>query len=129
MTERRKHVRFHAKPGAYTRFNPTSSIPGQLVNISMGGLAFTYAEGQDRFKQSQELTIVYGEDDFYLYKAPFKLVADTIKKGNGSTGQQNMRQCCIKFGSLKPNQVSQLKHFIRHNTDDIMEVLPAKSRK
>jgi c-di-GMP-binding flagellar brake protein YcgR len=114
--ERRNHTRFKAKAGAYTVFSARSIIPGRINDISLGGLCFSYVEGEEWYHESSELDILFGDDDFYLDKIPFETVSDTIIENESPYSQIIMRRCGVKFGKMSSEQLEQLKHFITQNT-------------
>lgn len=114
--ERRNHTRFKTKPGAYTVFSARSIIPGRINDISLGGLCFSYVEGEEWYHESSELDILFGDDDFYLDKIPFETVSDTVIENESPYSQIIMRRCGVKFGQMTPEQLEQLKHFITQNT-------------
>ncbi len=114
--ERRNHTRFQAKAGAYTVFSSRSIIPGRINDISLGGLCFSYVEGEEWYHESSELDILFGDDDFYLDKIPFETVSDTIIENESPYSQIIMRRCGVKFGKMNADQLEQLKYFISQNT-------------
>ncbi len=115
-SERREHTRFHAKNGAYTVFSQKSVIPGRINDISMGGLSFSYVEGEEWYHDSYELDILFGDADFFLDSIPFETVSDTIIENESPYSQIIMRRCGVRFGELTTEQQTQLKLFIRQNT-------------
>ena len=119
--ERRHDTRFKVNPGAYTVFSPKSIIPGRINDISMGGLSFSYVEGEEWYHESKELDILFGENDFYLDKIPFETVSDTIIEKESPFSQITMRRCGVRFGKLTAEQQVQLKNFIRLSTGSVEE--------
>ncbi len=117
-SERREHTRFNAKAGAYTVFSRKSIIPGRINDISMGGLSFSYVEGEEWYQESSQLDILFGDADFFLDSIPFETVSDTIIENESPYSQIIMRRCGVRFGDLTTEQQTQLKLFIRHNTTD-----------
>jgi hypothetical protein len=119
MLERRKHKRFKVQNGAFAVLGappwPHSTKVGQIIDMSMGGLAFSYIAEQEPSNGSFELGIFLADNSFRLRKIPFETISDLeIKKGpfNSIT----MRRSGVQFGELTPNQISQLKYFIRNHT-------------
>ena len=115
-SERRTHTRFKARAGAYTVFSPKSVIPGRINDISLGGLSFSYVEGEEWYQNAAELDILFGDDDFYLDRIPFETVSDTMIENESPYSQIVMRRCGVKFGTLSEAQLDKLRYFIRHNT-------------
>ena len=118
--ERRKHKRFQVQNGAFAVLRafswPHSTQKlGQITDIGMGGIAFSYIAEQEPSNGSLELGIFLADNSFRLRKIPFETISDLeIKKGpfNSIT----MRRSGVQFGELTPNQISQLKYFIRNHT-------------
>ena len=120
VDERRKHKRFLVQNGAFaalTAFSwPHSSQKlGQITDIGMGGLAFSYAAEQETSNGSCELGIFSADNSFHLRKIPFETISDVETK-KVPFSSITMRRSGVQFGELTPNQVSQLKYFIRNHT-------------
>lgn len=113
VVEQRKHKRFHAKDGAFAVLGPRSSKIGQVMDISMDGLAFSYVAGEDEPNGSYELGILLAEHSFHLSKMPFETIWDKEAEQLPSISLR-IRRCGLQFGRLKHHQISQLKHFIEN---------------
>jgi hypothetical protein len=116
VVERRKHKRFHAKDGTFAVLRPQwpySTKIGQIIDISMGGLAFSYVAGEDQPNRSYELDILLAEHSFHLTKIPFKTIWDQEAEQLPSL---RMRRCGVQFGELAPHHISQLEYFVQHYT-------------
>ena len=117
-SERRSHDRFQVQDGAYAVLRPQLTQLGPIIDINQGGLAFRYPVIGGTTSDSSELDIFLMGDGFCLERVPFKAISDrkiAKKKNNGSVP---MRRCGVKFGELKPAQLSQLEHFMRKHTRD-----------
>ena len=73
--ERRKNKRYKAVEGAYAAISPNSHKLGQIIDLSIGGLAFKYIdtsneEAED--KQTSEETIFLSSMGYYVGDLPFK---------------------------------------------------------
>lgn len=110
FVERRKHKRFPIKENAFAvlRFTPSSTKIGRIIDISMGGMAIEYENSEEWEDTPKELSILFGDDDFYLEKINFETVSDNFI----SYSFTETRRRGIKFGKLSDNQSSQLKNFI-----------------
>ena len=118
LVERRKHERFKAGDGALAvlrRSWPHPTTLGQIIDISMGGLAFRCIADEERSDRSSELSIMLADSSFYLHKLPIKPVSDfeTAKMPSGSMTPRRFR---VQFKELTDKQGSQLKYFIRNHT-------------
>jgi hypothetical protein len=70
--ERRKSKRYKAAEGAYAAISPSSHKIGQIIDISMGGLAFKYIDTKNQ-TQSEE-SIFLSSMGFYVGNLPFKTI-------------------------------------------------------
>jgi len=120
LFERRKHKRFHVQDGAFavlTAFSWPHSTQklGQITDIGMGGLAFSYIASEVLSNGSAQLSIFLAENWIYLRKIPFETIWDVETK-KVPFSSITMKQSGVQFGELTPNQISQLKYFIRNHT-------------
>jgi hypothetical protein len=116
LVERRKHNRFSVSKGAFVALRPHYGKIGQVVNISMGGLAFTYMADEERPSRSFELDIFLAGGSFYLQGVPFGTISDFHNDGIPLSSVK-MRRMGVQFGDLTPHQVSQLEYFIQNHTE------------
>ena len=116
--ERRKHKRFQVEDGALAVLKPPwphSIRLGQIIDISMGGLAFRCIAGEDRFNGSSELSVIFANHAFYLHKLPIKTISD-LETARMPFGSMTPRRRSVQFGKLRDEQVSQLRYFIQKHT-------------
>ena len=124
MDERRKHKRFRVKNGTFAVLSAIS-LPhstqkvGQITDISMGGLAFSYIASEEPSNGSVQLSIFLGGNRFDLREIPFETIWD-IETQEVRFRALTMRRSGVQFGKLTPHQISQLKYFIQNYT--IVEV-------
>jgi hypothetical protein len=85
------------------------------MDISMGGLAFSYVAGEDQPNRSYELGILLAEHSFHLTKIPFETIWDKEAEQLPSISLR-MRRCGLQFGELTRDQKSQLEYFVQHHT-------------
>jgi hypothetical protein len=116
VVERRKHKRFHAEDGTFAVLGPRSGKIGQVMDISMGGLAFSYVAGEDQPNRSYKLGILLAEHSFNLTKIPFETIWDKEAEQLPSSSLR-MSRCGLQFGELTRNQKSQLEYFIQSYTE------------
>jgi hypothetical protein len=110
--ERRKHQRFQVQDGAFAVFTPGFCNWSQIIDISMGGLAFFYTGVEQLPNASFDLGISLANVGFYLGKLPFKVVSDLEIANKVANGFRTTRRCGVEFGKLTLNQISQLEYFI-----------------
>lgn len=116
MKERRAYQRFRTQEGTYAVFGPHSSRIGQIMDISMGGIAFHYMAGQEP-NGRDDMSIFLAESSFYLKKISFETIWDKETR-RVPFSSINMRRRGIAFADLSDDQRSQLEHFIENHTLD-----------
>jgi hypothetical protein len=116
--ERRKHKRFQAWNGAFIALGPYSLKLGQIVNLSMGGLAFRYIGSRKPSRMKTESKI-FVDNGFCLDDVPLETVSDCEAK-EGPFASLVMRQSGVQFGKLTHNQKSRLEYFIDNHTASAM---------
>lgn len=120
VDERRKHKRFRVQNGAFAVFTafswPYSTQKlGQIIDIGMGGLAFSYIASEEAPTGAVELSIFLAENRFHLRNIPFETISD-VETNEVPFSSITMKRSGVQFGELTPNQVSQLKYFISNHT-------------
>ena len=120
-TNQRIHERHFVELGAFAVFcDDNDIIPGQVADISKGGIAFFYYEGDEWPSDSTETFRLFG-DDFYMEDVPLEIVSDfkivdenhPIYKAMGLTAEgRKIRRRGVKFGKLTDEQKEQLENFI-----------------
>ena len=122
LSERRKHKRYKVKQGSCAVKAKTESAPakaGEIIDISMGGLAFSYMEDGEWSDESFDRGMLLGEKDLCIEDIPLKVISDCAI----NTGITITRRCGVQFGKLTPSQISQLEYYIWTNTDADEEAL------
>ncbi len=110
--ERRKHKRFMVKNGAYT---VNSTKPGLIVDIGLGGLSFRYIDRKEWPQETNNLDIVFGDNDFRLTNVPYRVVSDSITDHDFSNDKMVVKRRSVEFGDLSAGQILKLQHFIDRN--------------
>ncbi|NVM22536.1 MAG: PilZ domain-containing protein [Desulfobacterales bacterium] len=116
LVERRKHTRFHAKDGALALLTSGSAKLGQIIDISVGGLAFCYIADEERSNGSFELGLFFSDNGFYLDGVRFEIISDFEIGDEVPLNSITMRRCGVQFAKLTHNQISQLEYFIQNYT-------------
>ncbi|UCG81457.1 MAG: hypothetical protein JSV60_04035 [Desulfobacterales bacterium] len=111
--ERRKHKRFQAPHGAIVGLRPPYLGIGRVINIGIGGLAFSYTADEALPSLSSELDIFLSIRNFYLCKVPFETVWDLETDGMPFSSIRT-RQSGLQFGQLTPGQMSQLEFLVQN---------------
>ena len=120
IIERRKYKRYKAKDGAFAAISPLFSEKlGQIIDISMGGLAFKYITGNDNKdgekKKEYEHSILLSSLDCYVEEIPFKTVEDREITNYPSFSSMKLRERRVKFNSLSSRQIFDLNSYLENN--------------
>lgn len=102
--ERRQHPRYPVKSATFT----VADKGGEIIDISMGGLAFSYVEREDWDGESFDRGVLMGEQDLYIEDISLKVISDCAI----NSGISLIRRCGVKFEQLTPKQMAQLEYFI-----------------
>ena len=123
MVDQRKHKRYVVPTGSFVVLGPHGPILGQIIDISMGGVAFRYMNSR-KPKDESYLDIFLTEGDLSLGKLPFKTVSDfetlnvVLPKVVDPIplSSKVMKRSSVQFAQLTPDQISRLKYLIRSHT-------------
>jgi hypothetical protein len=125
MKENRKHKRYQVPDGSFVTLGPSNSILGQILDISMGGLAFRYINSRPETPKHESYVDIYlTEGNLCLAAVPIKAVSDfetsdTVTcKADGPlpVSCRGMRRCGLQFGEMNQGQMSQLATCIQSQT-------------
>jgi hypothetical protein len=117
FVEQRKHKRFSVSNGAFVALRPDYLKVGQVKNIGMDGLAFTYLMDDGKSPdQSLALDIFLADQTFRLEGVPFTIISDFHIDGIPFSSVKT-RQMDVQFGDLTPYQKAHLEYFIQNHTN------------
>ena len=112
MIERRKFNRFKIQEGAFVEVKINGSKIGELIDISEGGLSFSYIDIGTRPEKSFDVDLYFQEKDFRLENLPAKTISDiSIKSPFALT---KTRRHGVQFADLNENQTAGLKDYIEN---------------
>jgi hypothetical protein len=111
--ERRKNTRFKVHNGAYVAVGTHYDKVGRIMDISMSGLSFLYVGDKER-TQGSHANIFFTEANFYLEKVPADTIVDLEITDESRAASSPVRRCGLKFGTLTPNERSQVEFFIQN---------------
>ncbi|NTV13227.1 MAG: PilZ domain-containing protein [Desulfobulbaceae bacterium] len=106
--EKRRHQRFPIKSATIS----TGNKSGEIIDISMGGLAFSYLEREDWTDDTFDRGMLLGEQDLRIEDIQLKVISDCAI----NSGFSVVRRCGVKFEQLTAKQLAQLEYFIWANT-------------
>lgn len=106
--ERRLHERHEVKSGSVSY----SGKSAEIIDISMGGLSFSFLDRGDWSFDNFDRGMLLGENELCLEDIPMKIISDCAI----NSGLSIIRRCGVKFEKLTPKQLSQLEYFIWANS-------------
>ena len=114
-TERRQHQRYQVQKNAFAFLRNKSIYPGQITEISLGGLAFQYTSKNGGSPAASEIDIISANytEAILLRHLDIKTVSDTVISAENSAGSSKLRKQVVRFENLSRSQMSRLKYFIR----------------
>ncbi len=89
---------------------------GQIVNISMGGLVFQYAQEAQGSAKPSCLDILLADCRYYLDNLTFEMVADVPSSCEFEFDSVKTGLISVKFKNLTAVQKKQLTHFLKNHT-------------
>ncbi|MFH2091108.1 MAG: PilZ domain-containing protein [Pseudomonadota bacterium] len=130
--ERRKSKRYKAVEGAYAAISPNSHKLGQIIDISMGGLAFKYIDTSNDNNttetQASEESIFLSSMGYYVGDLPFKTISDYEVTNAPSFSSMKVRKRHVQFTDLSFKQLFDLDYYLRNNVSEPLEKLPKQYR-
>jgi hypothetical protein len=115
--EKRKHKRFNAQKDTYVALVNDSIKVGEIINISEGGIAFSYMSKGTQLTGWHKINIFLSSKRFYLKEVPFKAVSDFYLDSKTPFSIVLMKQCSGQFGELTKAQRSHIDCFIANHCD------------
>jgi len=126
--EFRKEKRYLVKDEAFAASDDPVREVGQILDISMGGLAFCYLEDGERSEEIFDLNIFLTEHRFFLGKLRVKIISDFEMQNEDPYSLIRMRRRGVQFRNLTSEQKSDLRSFIQANTSGKSAALPKDLR-
>jgi hypothetical protein len=109
--ERRKYKRFRVPIGVFLSFGPDDSRLGEIIDISMSGLAYRYLATEEQPNRARRLDIFLTDDDSYVDDVSFETVWD-FRTCEIPFTPVTMRRSGVQFGELTHSQIARLEHLI-----------------
>lgn len=115
--ENRKFTRFKMKEGAYAISSPLKSneLLGQIIDISMGGLSFSYLDYDNKYKSIElsDIDLFISGAGFFFNNLQIKTISDVVLPDKHSFSSLPIRRRSIQFESLSKQDRANLDNFIR----------------
>lgn len=111
--ERRMQQRYAVQEGTYAFLRSPANKIGQLIDISLSGLAFSYFSTNGAALEATGLDIL-ADEQICLENVTYTTVNDFVIPNEQPFSQITMRRRCVKFESLTPEHVDDLHKIIAH---------------
>jgi len=109
--KRRKDKRHEVHEGVLVVVDPHSGKKDRIIDISLGGLAFSYDDDRKRLDEKFEVDI-YVDNELYIKKLNVQLVSDA-EVGEVPFESVNVRRLSGQFMWITPIQKSDLNSLFR----------------
>ncbi|MEW6429149.1 MAG: PilZ domain-containing protein [Thermodesulfobacteriota bacterium] len=86
---------------------------GHVLDMSVGGMAFSYLQMQREDLEEIELGIIFGQNGQYLDKLPVEIISDSILSHGPVHHPVVVRRRSLRFVDLDDEQMEKLREFIR----------------
>jgi len=109
--KRRKDKRHQVHDGVLVVVDPHSEKKDKIIDISLGGLAFSYDDDRKQLDEKFEVDI-YVDNELYIKKLNVQLVSDA-EVGEVTFESVNVRRLSGQFMWITPIQKSDLNSLFR----------------
>ncbi len=115
--ERRRHERFNTKDVAFAilRTDVDEEL-GQIINISLGGLAFQYFVGNRELRKAEKLDVILAENGLHVDNIRYHVVEDYELVNELPFTSITKREQRVYFDSLTDDQKAGISGFIKEHT-------------
>jgi len=119
--ESRKHKRYKVKAGIFAVLGYECSRLGQVIDISMGGLSFSYAGAKTRSVDSTDMIFLFDKKDSDVnnlsYKFNTRIISENQFSEDNSVNPVNQKiRCALQFNDLPYHQEKWIETFLRNHT-------------
>jgi hypothetical protein len=111
IIERRGHKRYLVRDGTYAFLRAPANKIGQIIDISLSGLAFCYFSTNGASRDADGLDLL-ADDGICLEDIPYTTINDFILPTEQPFSQITMRRRCVKFGHLTEKHQAHLQKII-----------------
>ena len=118
QTDRRAYKRYQVQKNAFVLLRNGINNPGQITEISLGGMVFKYICRNGESPGASEIDILLSDftDAFLIRNLHINAVSECGISEETPIGPRRLRKQVVCFGSLTPIQTSRLKFFIQFYT-------------
>lgn len=101
----------HGQVGV-TLFKSKPAKMGQIIDLSLAGLCFSYIANNNDIPEGNEVDILFAEENFYL-PLPCRVVREKTESNELPFTPILMKQRAVAFEKLEPKQVRALSRFLK----------------
>ena len=114
IKERRRHKRFSVEGNAIAVIQQIPTIIlGQIKDISLGGLSFSYMNGDDRPDESTSLDIFLPDDKRIIKGVTFQTITDSIIFNDNPFSTVIMNRRGVRFRELTDRLETEIEYIIQ----------------
>lgn len=111
MTNRRQHERFRINGRAFVYYETHTPKIAEIIDISTGGVAFSYVGGAETVNQKLGLEVILPDSTRFMEKLPCKTISD-CQIDTGMDEGLGTRRCSVHFSDLTDDQRAKIACFI-----------------
>ena len=97
---------------------------GEIIDISRGGLSFSYIENKTTLDQCNEMDILFVDEDFHISRMPIVPVKDSEFNPDAPFNALTMKRLEVRFKGLDNRQTKQLDYVLKNFTIRDSSVAP-----
>lgn len=117
VAERRKHPRYKVYDVSVVVGDRRL---GQIMDMSLGGLSFSYISLGQQDEGPADLGIVFGPNGHYLDKLPTRLVSESVLSRGASSNPVVVHRRSLQFVGLSAEQQEKLARFIKTHAKGVL---------
>lgn len=105
---------------AFAVFKSNPLRMGEIIEISRGGLSFSYIDNETDLADFSEMDILFVDEDFHLTQLPIKPVEDTVIVDSNRIRTLQMKRQTVKFKNLSKRQKKKLEYVLKNFTTGVV---------
>ncbi len=114
--ERREHKRYKLNNNeTYATLGQNRNNYGNIIDISLGGLSFSYNDSDISEKDFNENELFIDHKGIYITRLNFNIVWKRSITNENVENLHGSKLCGVKFNELTNNQIAQLSSFLISN--------------
>ncbi len=115
--QKRTEKRYKVRDLTFVKLRSETKIEiGQLLDISMEGLAFRYFIDNKQSRKYHDLGLFLSGGGFSIDQIPFKAVSNIELANNSQFSTIILKRYGVQFEKLTPDQTNRLDHFLLNYT-------------